>query len=142
MLPSTNAYVQWSGVSGMSSSIYRHLAGLAGQWLLEYRDVSETFEPGSSWERPRGDEARAVYIVVNSEGKCCYVGQTRPTRRRENVAAERLKQHLREPSKRESWACYWVIPLRPDTPDSIVDQLEKRVALRLVIPLRHKKLAM
>ena len=128
----------WPGFTGMSHECYLHLASLAEGWLLELRPTPEVLGIASSWRQPRGDEARAIYVVVNGEGNCCYVGQTRPSNKSENVAALRLRQHLREPSKRENWSSYWVIPLRAETPDSFVNLLERRVALRLMVPLRHR----
>lgn len=128
---------KWTGATIMTEPCYIYLSSLAGTWLLEPRPNSEKLGTLSSWSNPRGDEARAIYIVVNKHGKCCYVGQTRPTGRTENVAAVRLGQHMKESSKRESWSSYWVIPLRPDTPNHAVDLLEKQIAVRLMIPLRH-----
>lgn len=132
-----NSANKWTGATIMTEPCYLYLSSLAGKWLLETRPNSEKLGTLSSWSNPRGDEARAVYIVVNRHGKCCYVGQTRPTRRAENVTAVRLGQHLKESSKRENWSNYWVIPLRSDTPNHVVDLLEKQIAVRLMIPLRH-----
>lgn len=131
------APMKWTGTTSINERSYLHLARLAGSWLSELRASPEILGKSPSWSNPLGDEARAVYIVVNRYGKCCYVGQTRPTSRAENVAAIRLGQHMSEPSKQENWTSYWLIPLRADTPSTFVDLLEKRIALRLMIPLRH-----
>lgn len=125
----------------MNESRYGFLSSLAGEWLLEIRASPVLISsPGGPW-LARGDESQAVYIAVNRHGQACYVGQTRPTSHGEDVAARRVGQHMREPSKRASWHEYWVIPLKSDTPAYVVNLLEKRVALRLGVPLRHLKRA-
>lgn len=120
----------------MTAFSYRHYAGFAERWLLEERPQQILI--GSPGVRPT-DERKAIYIVVNSRGECCYVGQTRPRSRWSGAAAARLRQHLADPSKRAEWASYWVIPLRDDTPNDVLNQLERRICLRLQIPLRHRR---
>ncbi|TDD03135.1 hypothetical protein E1181_21400 [Saccharopolyspora terrae] len=118
----------------MTPDRYAGLARLAGPWLEEYRDCPILLDQCS------GSEQRAVYVVVNEDGRACYCGKTRPTRvLRHGAAVIRLRQHTRlGSSKREEWAAYWVLPLLPETPDTFVDWLERTIAARLGLPLRNR----
>ncbi|AMM31623.1 hypothetical protein SA2016_0937 [Sinomonas atrocyanea] len=119
----------------MTPERYEALAGLAGSWLEERRCAPLDLDEDS------GREERAVYVVVNHDGDACYCGRTRPTRSlRRGAAATRLRQHTAGAgSKREEWRAYWVLPLRPSTPDPIVDALERTVAARLGLPLQNRR---
>ncbi|SFF93055.1 hypothetical protein SAMN05216251_1404 [Actinacidiphila alni] len=124
----------WAGVVTMTPARYRYLADLAGGNLL------------ASWPVPHslrapydGDEEKAVYIVANREGLACYVGQTRPARAWTGAAGIRLSQHMAEPSKRDEWDSFWVLPLKWSTKPTIVDWYEATVAARLMVPLRHRR---
>lgn len=133
----TAAANRWPGVVGLTTTSYRHFASLAGEWLLEERPIP--VQLGSPSAAEQHGERKAIYIVVNTDGTCCYVGQTRPRERFFNAAAARLRQHLAEESKRAQWAAYWVIPLLDNTPRHIVDLMERRIASRLLVPLRHTR---
>jgi len=87
-----------------------------------------------------GWEERAVYIVVNSDDLACYCGRTRPTRLLQRGATTtRVRQHTTYArSKREEWAKYWVLPLRPDTPDERVDWIERTLQARLGLPRQNR----
>ncbi len=122
------------GVVAITEARYSTLCGLPGPWLIEYRP-----DPIRMGENS-GDERRAVYVTITASGIACYVGRTRPqTVRRGGAAAHRIVRHRREPSKRREWAAYWVLPLKDEPPDAVVDQLEVEVAARLVLPLRNRR---
>ncbi|MFC7310020.1 hypothetical protein ACFQVC_38110 [Streptomyces monticola] len=124
----------WTGVVPMSPERYAMLARLAGSWLEEPRPWSVRIGTDS------GRERRAVYVAVTAEGLACYCGRTRPrSALRAGAAALRIRRHCREnASKREEWAAYWVIPLVAEVPEAEVDRLERAVAARLGLPLRHR----
>ncbi|MFJ8434851.1 hypothetical protein ACIQ9P_26470 [Kitasatospora sp. NPDC094019] len=125
----------WQGVVTMTPERYAVLADLVGQWLEEYRDSPIRIGEDS------GTERRAIYIPVNWEGVACYCGRTRPERALGGGAASvRIGQHLAESgSKQEEWLAYWVLPLRADTPDDVVGELERTVAARLGVPLVNRR---
>lgn len=118
----------------MTPRRYHHLASLAGDSLLEPRP--QPYRLGVPYE---DSEEKAVYVVTNHAGFACYVGQTRPRRALNGAAGIRLQQHLKEDSKRNEWAEFWVLPLNWSTKPTIVDWYEWTVAGRLLIPLRHQK---
>jgi len=117
----------------MTPERYAALAALAGEWLLEHRDM-----PVPVGERS-GCEQRGVYIAVDVQGRACYAGKTRPQLRPAAALAGRVRQHQTEPSKRAEWAAYWALPLRSDTPPWAVDRLEVDVCARLGLPLRNRR---
>lgn len=121
------------GVVAMTEARYRHLASLAGSWLLEPRAVAYAVSEDS------GGEERAVYIAVNDAGLCCYAGQSRPRPDGRSSAHRRMRAHLREPVKAAEWSQYWVLPLRHDTPGPVIDELEDAVCARLGVPLRNTR---
>ncbi|MCZ0210683.1 hypothetical protein EDD98_7714 [Streptomyces sp. PanSC19] len=125
----------WSGVVPMTPDRYAALARLASPWLEEFRCCPLGIEEDS------GREERAVYIVVSADGMACYAGRTRPTRPlHRGAAVVRLRRHRTGArSKREEWARYWVLPLRPDTPDEFVDRLERTVQARLGLPRQNRR---
>ncbi|MBZ6295903.1 hypothetical protein ACWCQJ_34625 [Streptomyces olivaceus] len=125
----------WSGVVTMTPDRYAAFARLAHSWLEEFRCCPLSIEEDS------GREARAVYIVINADGMACYAGRTRPTRpQHRGAAVARLRRHRTGAhSKREEWARYWVLPLRPDTPDEFVDWLERTVQARLGLPRQNHR---
>jgi hypothetical protein len=125
----------WSGVVSMTPDRYDALARLASAWLEESRCCQFDLDEDG------GREERAVYIAVNSDGMACYCGKTRPTRMlRRGAALTRIRQHTTGArSKREEWAGYWVLPLRPDTPDEFVDWLERTVQARLGLPRQNRR---
>lgn len=123
----------WTGVVRMDRLRYRELAGLAGEWLEAY--IDGPLRVGDS----SGHEERAIYVVENGMGMACYAGQTHPADVSRGVAGVRIRQHLREPSKAAEWELYWVIPLRPGTPDVTVDHLEHLVCSRLGLPVRNRR---
>lgn len=125
----------WRGTVQMNEERYTMLAGLAGRWLEEHRPAPV---PMTSRSVAAGGEQRALYVVVNAEGYACYAGQTRPPSAGSGVASRRLGHHLREQSKRQEWAAFWVLPLRDDTPDGVVNSLERDVCARLSVPLQNR----
>jgi hypothetical protein len=123
----------WGGTVAMTPAVYRNLARLAGDALLDLRPYPQLVDDCG------GGEERAVYIVETAGGFACYAGQTRPGRvDARGVGGARLAVHLRSPSKRAEWARCWVIPLRYDTDDTIVDRLEVAVCTRLVLPVCNR----
>lgn len=125
----------WSGIVTMTPDRYAALARLAHPWLEEFRCCPIAIEEDS------GREERAVYIVVNGNGFACYCGQTRPNRLLQRGATlTRIQQHTAYArSKREEWARYWLLPLRPDTPDERVDWIERTVQARLGLPRQNRR---
>lgn len=124
----------WAGVVPMTRSRYLYLADLAGDNLLASRPVAQNID------RPYdGDEEKAVYVVVNRDGLACYAGQTRPAKSWTGAAGIRLNQHMVEPSKRDEWDSFWVLPLKWSTKPTIVNWYERTGAARLMLPLRHRR---
>lgn len=71
----------------------------------------------------------AVYIIVDAGDHIVYVGSV--ARGRPDAIVARLTEHLRERGKARIWRRVWVIPLREDTPSTVVRAIEGRVALRV-----------
>jgi hypothetical protein len=123
----------WGGIIAMTPAIYRNLARLAGDALLDLRPYPQPVDDCG------GGEERAVYIVETAGGYACYAGQPRPgSVDARGVGGARLAAHLRSPSKRAEWARCWVIPLRYDIGNTVVDQLEVAVCTRLMLPVRNR----
>jgi hypothetical protein len=72
--------------------------------------------------------AAAVYVVDDETGRCCYVGSVR---RGPGGLADRLADHLGDPTKRARWHTVWVMPLRPETPVAEVRRIEGVVGAHL-----------
>lgn len=70
---------------------------------------------------------RGVYVVFDPTGKCAYVGKVCSDldgRRLEG----RMKQHLREPRKLQTFDCYYVVPLRSSASNLLVEKAEGWIA--------------
>lgn len=107
----------------MNSTTYRVLCAYAGPQLL----WSHPWPVPAVTPFPL-DVAAAVYVVLDVDGGCCYVGSVR---RGSGGLAGRLSEHLDDPAKRARWHCVWVVPLRPDTVDAEVRRIEGVVGAHL-----------
>jgi hypothetical protein len=74
------------------------------------------------------ESAAAVYVVVDGEGRPCYVGSVR---RGKGGLAERMAEHLADAAKAARWHSVWIIPLRADTLASEVRRLEGVIGAHL-----------
>lgn len=70
----------------------------------------------------------AVYVVLDVDGLCCYVGSVR---RGSGGLAGRVTEHLSDPAKRARWHTVWVVPLCPDTGETEVRRIEGVVGAHL-----------
>jgi hypothetical protein len=109
----------------MSPTRYRAISRYAGEWL-------DTPLP-RAFPIDEIDAIRVcsgVYVVCEPLERVQYVGSVcRP----ESVAgiSERLREHLREGHKRLNWKTVWVLPLKRDTPVSVVRSVEACVGADL-----------
>ena len=72
--------------------------------------------------------ASAVYVVLDGDGRCCYVGSVR---RVTGTLADRLAEHLADPVKRALWHTVRVVPLRPDVTATEARRVEGVVGAHL-----------
>lgn len=108
----------------MNPTTYRTLCSYAGSRLL--------------WSHPWPVPAvvpfplhvpAAVYVVVDDDDRCCYVGSV--YRRSDRGLADRLAEHLEDPAKRVLWHIVWVLPLHPHTGRPEVRRIEGVVGAHL-----------
>lgn len=70
---------------------------------------------------------RGVYVVIDPEGVCAYVGKAFSLRDSQRVR-DRIKVHVSDLSKRDAFAHYYLLPLRAATPGRQVEVIEGWVA--------------
>jgi hypothetical protein len=81
---------------------------------------------------------KAVYFVVDRSGNIAYVGKVcRPG----DIAAveSRIAEHVEDVTKASTWSRLYVIPLKVDTPNDVVEYVEGLVGERLE-PNQNKRL--
>jgi len=107
----------------MNATTYRILCGYAGPGVM------------AAWPWPMPvsipfpmEVGTAVYVVVDAEGRTCYVGSVR---RDSGGLASRLAEHLSNPAKRATWHTVWVVPLRPEVPTAEVRRIEGVIGAHL-----------
>jgi hypothetical protein len=107
----------------MNARTYQALTVHADRWLL--RPMPDPFVLGRD-ALPRGVSA-AIYIVETRFGEVLYVGKTGRGEGRDAVA-ERIREHMRETNKGAMWHQVYVIPLRAETPNRVIEIIEGVVA--------------
>jgi hypothetical protein len=81
---------------------------------------------------------KAAYFVIDRSGNVAYVGKVcRPS----DITAvgSRLVEHVQDVAKAMTWAKLFVIPLKVDTPNVVVESIEEVVGERLE-PYQNRRL--
>jgi len=117
----------------MTPERYALLAEAAGEWL-----DGPPRDSGSAVGTSSGYEQRCVYIVANRDDLVCYVGKSAPDDLGTQAAHRRILQHLRHWAKAEEWSTYWVLPLRCDVPETVIDRLEREGCRLFGVRLRNR----
>lgn len=123
----------WRGTARMDRDTYLAMAARATGYvttLVPYANALDDLD---------GIERCAIYIVVNRDGHVCYVGQTRSGVNGDGAVHERMRQHLRAPSKADEWRTCWVIPLDDRTPQPDLNRIERDICARLGVPLQNRR---
>ncbi|CAN5286436.1 hypothetical protein BH09ACT12_BH09ACT12_04940 [soil metagenome] len=123
----------WRGTARMDRDMYLAMAARATGYvttLVLYPNALDDLD---------GIERCAVYIVVNRLGDVCYVGQTRSGVNGDGAVHERMRQHLRDPSKADEWRMCWMIPLDDRTPQTDLNRIERDICARLGVPLQNRR---
>jgi hypothetical protein len=112
---------------------FNAIARYAGEWLTEPLP-----QPVPIDELDHLVASSGVYVVQDALERVRYVGSvSRPGQAR--GVANRLREHLREPLKKMTWHCVWVLPLRDDTPREVVRRIEGAVGVDLA-PISGRRL--
>jgi hypothetical protein len=70
---------------------------------------------------------RGVYVVMDPEGVCAYVGKAFALRDSQRVQG-RIREHVTDLQKRDAFAEVYLIPLKATTPPRRVEMVEGWVA--------------
>jgi hypothetical protein len=111
----------------MTADLYRVAATIAGQHLGGFMPRPYRIVGPVPHVLPL--RAKAVYIAVDGGGVVRYVGSV--CRPRRAAVRERTSEHLRQWFKRRNWSGVYVVPLRPETDNATVKEIEGRVGRRL-----------
>lgn len=105
-------------MSVMSPTRYRSLCRYAGDWLDDPVERSFPLDDIEAITALSG-----IYVICEPLERVQYVGSVCRPASAAGVA-DRLREHLREGHKRLRWKTVWVLPLRADTPRSVVRSIE------------------
>jgi hypothetical protein len=112
-------------MSTMNMIRYRALCRYAGEWLDEPIERSFAVDEVDSITARSG-----VYVICEPLERVQYVGSVHRPGSSAGVA-DRLREHLREGTKRLAWKRVWVLPLKPTTPRPVVRLVEACVGADL-----------
>jgi hypothetical protein len=119
----------------LTPDLYWVACTLAGDWRRGYLPHGVNLLSAE----PRLPHLRkAVYVVTDRAGRVAYVGKVcRP----EDIAAveSRLREHVEQLEKAMTWAMLYVVPLKSETPDVVVEYIEGLIGERLK-PYQNKRL--
>jgi hypothetical protein len=73
----------------------------------------------------------AIYVATAADGRVLYVGSTARSPARTTPIRERVSEHLRTRARSQDWIQLTILPLRADTPSTVVRQLEGEIGRAL-----------